>query len=102
SLHRPPSRSFIPYTTLFRSLGEEPTSIRNIFRLDELRRRSESSSTAAVGAMDVLSSLAPSSDSATAYKEKLVNLAIGSAADDEIDRKSARLNSSHEIISYAV
>jgi GTPase-associated protein 1, N-terminal domain type 1 len=60
-------------------LGEDPTSIRNVFRLEELRRRSEYSPTAAVGAMDVLSSLASSPDSATRYKENLVNLAIESA-----------------------
>ena len=64
-------------------LGDEPTSVRNVFRLDELRRRSKSSSTAAVGAMDVLSSLAPDSEAAVDYKKKVVSLAIESAQRDK-------------------
>ncbi len=64
-------------------LGDDPTSVRNVFRLDELRRRSKSSSTAAIGAMDVLSSLAPDSQAAIDYKKKVVSLAIESAEHDK-------------------
>jgi hypothetical protein len=60
-------------------LGDNPTSIRNLFRLEELRRRTESSPTAAIGLMDVVSSLAPEARVAIDYKRKVVDLAINSA-----------------------
>src|SRR5438105_10656415 len=69
---RPPSSTLFPYTTLFRSLGSTPSAIKK----DEARKWS------AMTRCDTACS--------------------PSAATPEADRKSTRLNSSHEWISYAV
>src|SRR5690242_21409521 len=95
-LHRPPRPTLFPYTTLFRSPGQEK-QVWDFYRnnsqaLAELR--------------------------APIYEEKVVDHILGLAkvetrkvskqellkpVDDELpDRKSTRLNSSHMSISYAV
>src|SRR5258708_15462471 len=78
-IRRPPRSTLFPYTTLFRSLVDDSGELREIVALllrDHGYNVIEASSgSAALGALD---------------------------ANPAIDRKSTRLNSSHQIISYAV
>jgi hypothetical protein len=60
-------------------LRNEPTSIKSVFVLGDLRKRVNTSPTAAVGLMDVVASLSPDEESAKDYKRKTVDLAISSA-----------------------
>src|SRR2546422_4760587 len=71
-IRRPPRSTLFPYTTLFRSLQTEPGWECRVDRGARRRQRG------AVGLLRVL------------------------ATDDQQDRKSTRLNSSHGYISYAV
>src|SRR5258708_11776975 len=73
-IRRPPRSTLFPYTTLFRSLLDS-----------ELRR-------------DGVSALEP--DPADVARQPV--RVLGHDLDRDIDRKSTRLNSSHQIISYAV
>src|SRR2546428_7148050 len=79
-IRRPPRSTLFPYTTLFRSSRSVTT------------RRPETSAAAAVRSAErrevAASGLAPS--------------LAGSRAGEGRDRKSTRLNSSHDQISYAV
>src|SRR5258708_27755827 len=79
-IRRPPRSTLFPYTTLFRS-----------FRLGEVRPLL--STGVPEGGVAVLELLAPLVEREFAALE---------AAVVEGDRKSTRLNSSHQIISYAV
>src|SRR5260221_3457891 len=75
-IRRPPRSTLFPYTTLFRSIGDEdiPGSIR--VPRDEVGRHAPEHHVAAIG---------------------------GDPGCDRLgDRKSTRLNSSHTVISYAV
>src|SRR5258708_8131635 len=74
-IRRPPRSTLFPYTTLFRSLGALSAEARVARFLVSLADRF-----AAMG-----------------YSSKLFNLRM-----TRQDRKSTRLNSSHQIISYAV
>src|SRR5258708_9447294 len=75
-IRRPPRSTLFPYTTLFRSLPGFVPAVARRPRLDELER-----------SIEVLAKHSP-----------------GSREDFNrpLDRKSTRLNSSHQIISYAV
>src|SRR5258708_14660482 len=82
-IRRPPRSTLFPYTTLFRSL---------LIR---------------VNSMSCHSSRSLSDRSADRKKRKLLArkenlLPLGESRTINIDRKSTRLNSSHQIISYAV
>src|SRR5258708_17566100 len=79
-IRRPPRSTLFPYTTLFRSAED---------RLNDLAR--------AAGAFD-RASRGPEPRAALASLERV--LARGNKSAE--DRKSTRLNSSHQIISYAV
>src|SRR5258708_8932581 len=80
-IRRPPRSTLFPYTTLFRSLA---------------RRR-----TGGHGGDDRLGSTqAKAHQPADGRDPALVSAALW--GDDRRDRKSTRLNSSHQIISYAV
>jgi hypothetical protein len=57
-------------------LGQDPTSIRKLFLLKDLRERATESSTAAVGLMDLVESLAPEGNEACDYKEDVVASAL--------------------------
>lgn len=57
-------------------LGEDPTSVRSLFLLRDLRSRLTNSPTAGVGLMDVLESVAPSRVDAAPYKQEVVGEAI--------------------------
>src|SRR5256885_12960632 len=82
-IRRPPRSTLFPYTTLFRSLGQEPArplpGQASLMCPDvSVRRR-------------------------TAVLLLAVLLIVGGCAGAaEVDRKSTRLNSSHLVISYAV
>src|SRR5258708_18058001 len=76
-IRRPPRSTLFPYTTLFRSVRETRTS-RSEDARDYDRRR----------------------PSRAAYRGGYLHGAAYSPVDQ--DRKSTRLNSSHQIISYAV
>src|SRR5688572_31837968 len=75
-IRRPPRSTLFPYTTLFRSDAA--------LRLERLRQR--------LPAAHVVADLA----------QQVGELRVGRQADEDLDRKSTRLNSSHSQISYAV
>src|SRR5258708_27468220 len=77
-IRRPPRSTLFPYTTLFRSWARQRR------RRRQLRRRQGEAGRAGASGVQVLRRFA---------KE---------AGGREGDRKSTRLNSSHQIISYAV
>src|SRR2546428_2737413 len=80
-IRRPPRSTLFPYTTLFRSaVGELPVSGGGIGR-EQLHAIDDILALGAVGAERALPAIAPRA---------------------RIDRKSTRLNSSHDQISYAV
>src|SRR5258708_31713712 len=79
-IRRPPRSTLFPYTTLFRST---------------LRPRLENSRVAKALRQHVRSQSRTSVNSSWPLRVKL-------RAEEELDRKSTRLNSSHQIISYAV
>ena len=68
-----------PFIGLKRLLDEEPNSIRILFRLVELRDRSNIYPIAAVGVLDLLSSVAPDPDEAVREKREAVIAAIAAA-----------------------
>src|SRR2546421_3602517 len=82
-IRRPPRSTLFPYTTLFRSVADYKTDRSPPRRLDEVPE-TYVGQLAAYGA--VLNAL---------YPDRAVRAAL-------IDRKSTRLNSSHDQISYAV
>src|SRR2546421_6933434 len=81
-IRRPPRSTLFPYTTLFRSVGD-----RVVDRRLALRTASR------VGGVPVLSDC---------RLGRLAELRRAGQAGSQIDRKSTRLNSSHDQISYAV
>src|SRR5258708_9915174 len=89
-IRRPPRSTLFPYTTLFRSLSSGETK-----RLAKIRM--------SVGANDTLSGrlLLDTKDGEIACETKSRRPDKVSFA-PTLDRKSTRLNSSHQIISYAV
>src|SRR5258708_26558155 len=78
-IRRPPRSTLFPYTTLFRSDAEDD------LRLDELARPQ---SLVGVGDLGLAGDRS--------------GIGIDAVLDEGQDRKSTRLNSSHQIISYAV
>lgn len=67
------------FPELWASLEPDPTSISRMYRLQELANRMSTSPMAAVGIMDLLSSLAPGDDQATACKARMVQEGIKSS-----------------------
>src|SRR2546428_13909775 len=78
-IRRPPRSTLFPYTTLFRSLGD----------VMEAYQMGEAGHKAALGLADE-------------RKQRELVLALDPAHESHADRKSTRLNSSHDQISYAV
>src|SRR5258708_21253530 len=84
-IRRPPRSTLFPYTTLFRSLPEVRKAVGTDAEvyLD----------TGIMSGADIVAALALGADACLVGRAYLYGL---------IDRKSTRLNSSHQIISYAV
>src|SRR5258708_21765138 len=81
-IRRPPRSTLFPYTTLFRSVAMALMAAPRLMLLDE--PSAGLSPTAAAELFDLIKAL---------HREGMTVV---------IDRKSTRLNSSHQIISYAV
>jgi hypothetical protein len=59
-------------------LTNDPTTIKKLYLVQELRRQSRGSSIAPIGLLDMVESLAPSEDDAVSYKEKCLAIALQS------------------------
>src|SRR5688572_31590662 len=86
-LRRPPRSTLFPYTTLFRSPLEDQPELEGIHVGDPQHVRDERAGGAAA---------------AGAHEDPARLRGAHDVADDQEDRKSTRLNSSHSQISYAV
>src|SRR5258708_29535200 len=84
-IRRPPRSTLFPYTTLFRSVGYDSALYARRHRHDCWHR--EPARPAVAASQEV--------------QKRLDDSNIGTAL-EQVDRKSTRLNSSHQIISYAV
>src|SRR5258708_24761772 len=93
-IRRPPRSTLFPYTTLFRS--NWAGSLRGPPEIHE-RRNGQSQNDS--GHTEGLQS---QSDPAFQLGQCPVNILLLSEIPPGVDRKSTRLNSSHQIISYAV
>src|SRR5258708_29119813 len=80
-IRRPPRSTLFPYTTLFRSLESEPRKAEN---------------------HQILNLVMALTYEGLILGEDAVSLGRSQEAAEVLDRKSTRLNSSHQIISYAV
>src|SRR3712207_7086092 len=91
-IRRPPRSTLFPYTTLFRSAPQPARNgTRGDQRLDERLPPARSRRTTS----------SPTSTRDSAHPSKKVRSA-GGLPQDQGDRKSTRLNSSHAHLSYAV
>src|SRR5258708_15742312 len=88
-IRRPPRSTLFPYTTLFRSAGYS-----NNFALGDLTLGS-STSTSTLELVDSFGLFQPTDG-------RVAGLYLDTLTINPGDRKSTRLNSSHQIISYAV
>src|SRR5258708_29895278 len=90
-IRRPPRSTLFPYTTLFRSHGSGCGALDGYNRIHAILGQSDQCIATHPSDMCV----------ALAALEAIVRV-HGPNGEREIDRKSTRLNSSHQIISYAV
>src|SRR5258708_27532153 len=86
-IRRPPRSTLFPYTTLFRSQSD-PDQSKAHYALSVVYRR--------MGRTD------EATKQFAIYESKLLGRFVGPPHSSVEDRKSTRLNSSHQIISYAV
>src|SRR5258708_22153364 len=90
-IRRPPRSTLFPYTTLFRSYFRRLRELRDSLRVQF------------GGEIFPVLSMGMSHDLEVAIEEGATEIRVGTALFGERrDRKSTRLNSSHQIISYAV
>src|SRR5258708_29806650 len=94
-IRRPPRSTLFPYTTLFRSLQVEQHRPRN----RRAARACAGQATTAVGALYVIGIVRHVVQEPLHRAE---DVAAVECSNGSRDRKSTRLNSSHQIISYAV
>src|SRR5256885_9392316 len=99
-IRRPPRSTLFPYTTLFRSLPALPAlrmapSAANFLFIDIGRPNGPVNE--ALLARGIITK--PWKEPGF---EHFIRVSVGTEADNERDRKSTRLNSSHLVISYAV
>src|SRR5258708_30443927 len=87
-IRRPPRSTLFPYTTLFRSRGREQFIADRGIVGDHV-------------VVDVRVQLQAHRQMLVGYQSRPITAGAG-RCDDGTDRKSTRLNSSHQIISYAV
>src|SRR5207244_10422080 len=94
SIRPPPSPPLLPYTTLFRSAFAPPAVTASAI----------AAAIASHHARSIAASAASSCTRSGASTERMqISLELGMrSVDAPLDRKSTRLNSSHQIISYAV
>src|SRR5947208_11663144 len=95
----PPRSTLFPYTTLFRSSYYQekfPVPKRDIAKAKALLKE------AGVTGPITLDFMVPNGAETRAVAEVVQSMAAEAGFDLKIDRKSTRLNSSHQIISYAV
>src|SRR5258708_15655802 len=93
-IRRPPRSTLFPYTTLFRSLLLTPTMPMTAFAVNE---------NAAWGGDGVDIGWTPFTLTFNLTRQPAATIPCGLDREGlPIDRKSTRLNSSHQIISYAV
>src|SRR2546430_13140287 len=98
-IRRPPRSTLFPYTTLFRSLGQVHVSGRTVLDVEVIADE------LAIGADDgtfVADDGADGAGDDAVPVEIAAAVEVATAGDDDGDRKSTRLNSSHSQISYAV
>src|SRR5947209_8878268 len=94
-IRRPPRSTLFPYTTLFRSIGEEGPLVTEHFQLDQIRHAGRPGQAGiAHGIFHVVT--------ASGVGKNGVLLRVEIIEKVLLDRKSTRLNSSHANISYAV
>src|SRR5690606_39801955 len=99
-LRRPPAPPRFPYTTLFRSLREVRKALLEAdVALPVVKDFTEQVKEQALG-QEVLASLNPGQAFVKIVHDRLVS--VMGEANEGLDRKSTRLNSSHVKISYAV
>src|SRR3712207_8261422 len=93
-IRRPPRSTLFPYTTLFRSVREQPVAL-GLEHAEHADR----------AGLDVADHLGRVGDQALDVAAEEGRHALGAAGRRDVghvDRKSTRLNSSHANISYAV
>src|SRR3712207_7169259 len=100
-IRRPPRSTLFPYTTLFRSLGEDPLGPAVVGRV-----RGDDAAPGIVGQSQAVQLAAHVGHvGRSRHRGVLAGLhrvLLGGQAEGVEDRKSTRLNSSHANISYAV
>src|SRR5258708_21394504 len=90
-IRRPPRSTLFPYTTLFRSIGALGGALLSVAVYAVLRRAPRDRDAEKKGSRFLLG-----------VGDFLVHWLMWAIGPVERDRKSTRLNSSHQIISYAV
>src|SRR5258708_18402187 len=96
---RPPRSTLLPYTTLFRSAEEAG---RDPLRQDGAENRDAPSDDEEQGTLDRVRGAGGAGAGARDAEARTRSSVPCSSSSDGADRKSTRLNSSHQIISYAV
>jgi hypothetical protein len=76
---------------LMAALDEDPTAVRRLYLLNELRERVELSPTAALGMMDIVESLSPKASESRSLKASVLNLALEQVSDRRDAQASVEL-----------
>src|SRR5207244_10937251 len=101
TLPRPPSPPLFPYTTLFRS-DDRTVLVLPAFKVATGHQSASTTSTLPVTVSLSSRAMAFATDSVLTIDGKLFGARALARTPNARDRKSTRLNSSHQIISYAV
>src|SRR5947208_6152269 len=99
-LRRPPRSTLFPYTTLFRSHEKLERELAQFAGAHLPEPRALLFSTGYMANLGIVTALMRRGDAV--FADKLNHACLNDAALLSRDRKSTRLNSSHQIISYAV
>src|SRR3712207_9243409 len=101
-IRRPPRSTLFPYTTLFRSDDGDVREVPVALGVVEAVADDEGVRNPEAAVVDLHVALAPLVLVEERGEAHALRAALVEAADEERDRKSTRLNSSHANISYAV
>src|SRR5258708_10585526 len=93
-IRRPPRSTLFPYTTLFRSSRQGKARLHEIHSADGAAAEAQSRESSANESHRAFA--------ARTFRGDAVKAMVLAAGQGTRDRKSTRLNSSHQIISYAV